>query len=149
MSGTDRHPPAVRDRLVRLVVVVAVLTGLVLTLGLQCTDGMSTGMHTSLGTSTALDTRSHGGDFAVDARAAVAHADLLASPMTGSSDSRDTGGLLATCLAFIIAVAAAVVVLRPTGWATTVRLLDTMRGAVVRAVVPWAPSLAQLCVLRT
>jgi hypothetical protein len=141
VSGTVRHPSAARDRLVRLLVVVAVLTGLVLTLGLQCTDGMGSGTHVAMGMSTTAD----GGTSAMD----VGEPSMAVVVADGAPGSHDLGSLLAACLVFIVAVAAAVAVFRPARLAGFVRLFDVARGTVVRAVEQRAPSLAQLCVLRT
>ncbi len=67
----------------------------------------------------------------------------------GSPGSHGLGDMLATCLAFIVAVVAAVVALRPTGLRSVVRMLRSARVAVVRTALPRAPSLAELCLLRT
>jgi hypothetical protein len=59
------------------------------------------------------------------------------------------GGVLMTCLAFIVAVFAVAVWLRPAGLHRIVRMARSVRAVVIRAVQPRAPSLEELCLLRT
>lgn len=67
----------------------------------------------------------------------------------GSPGSPGQGGMLAACLAFIVAVVAVIVGLRPPWLRTFVPVLMSRRAVVVRTVHPRAPSLAELCLLRT
>ena len=81
------------------------------------------------------------------AAAGPARAFALAEGDAPGSDG--LGGVLATCLAFILAVVAAVATLRPRRVRHVARTLRATRAVAIRAVRPRAPSLAQLCVLRT
>jgi hypothetical protein len=74
---------------------------------------------------------------------------VLAEDGSPSPDSRGLGGMLATCLAFIVAAVAAVAGLRPSGRRSIVGALEAARVAVIRTAQPRAPNLAQLCLLRT
>jgi hypothetical protein len=118
---TDR-----RARLVRFVAALAVLAGLALVVGLQCSEGMP------MSVTTHCD-------------ASAGHEDMCAADTTHD----DVGGALMTCLAFIAAVFAVAVWLRPVGLQRIVRLIRSLRAVVFRAVEPRAPSLEQLCLLRT
>ncbi|MFI7676315.1 hypothetical protein [Actinophytocola sp. NPDC049390] len=165
MTGTARPVLAARGRLARLVAVLAVLAGLAVAVGLQCTDGMAMPMAhgaTSAGASAPCGsqadmTASHpeaSGMPADTGQLAAAcpvlgAAVALANADEGSSRSGGLGGVLATCLAFILAVVAAMAVLRPSHFRGVVRMLRPARVAVTRALRPQAPSLAELCLLRT
>jgi hypothetical protein len=72
----------------------------------------------------------------------------LAGP--GSPGSSGRGGGLVACLAFIVAVAAVMVGLRPVWLRIFGPVLRSERGhRVTRTAAPRAPSLAELCLLRT
>lgn len=77
------------------------------------------------------------------------HAPALARVGGSSSGSGDMGGVLATCLAFLVTVLTALAALYPSWLRTFVRLHTP--GAVVRvwAIAVRALSLGKLCVLRT
>jgi hypothetical protein len=64
-------------------------------------------------------------------------------------DSHGMSGLLITCLAFLIAVVTAAVSLRPGLLRGLVALLRPTGTAMVRTVLPRAPRLADLCLMRT
>ncbi|MGH4016122.1 MAG: hypothetical protein ACRDSL_19805 [Pseudonocardiaceae bacterium] len=170
MTGVTHRRQAARAYLARLVAVAAVLAGLALAHGLQCTDGMTAAMHAAPGASMAVGTAQDCGspaaamaavDGYVPERVAPADtSDRLTALCTvpggavalagdNTPGSRGLGGVLATCLAFIVAVVAAVVALRPTGPRRIVRMLRSVRLAVNRAALLRAPSLAELCLLRT
>ncbi|MEU0470700.1 hypothetical protein ABZ215_42465 [Amycolatopsis sp. NPDC006131] len=170
MSGATRSRHAARGYLARLVAVVAVLAGLVLAHGLQCNDGMTV-MHAASGASMAADATHDCGAAAVTAaavdvvspesippveasqrladRCTASHTRAVVLAAGSSPGSHGLGGLLATCLAFIVAVVAALVGLRPTGLRGIVPMLRSARVAMMRAALPRAPSLAELCLLRT
>ncbi|MGH3944273.1 MAG: hypothetical protein ACRDSI_04390 [Pseudonocardiaceae bacterium] len=74
-----------------------------------------------------------------------AHAGVGGSPFS----SGDMGGVLAICLAFLVAVLAVIAVLYPSWLRTFVRMHAPGRGARVCAIAVGAPGLLQLCVLRT
>jgi hypothetical protein len=118
---TDR-----RARFVRFVAALAVLAGLALVVGLQCSEGMP------MSVTTHCD-------------GATGHEDMCAAETTHD----DMGGALMTCLAFLGAVFAVAVWLRPVGLHGIVRMIRSMRAVVSRAAEPRAPSLEQLCLLRT
>jgi len=147
VTGTTHGRQAARGRLVRLLAVVAVLVGLALTHGFQCTDDMTT-MYGRPGVSSSMAE-----DVAQDAHAAdrmiPADTGALGLVEGGSPGPRGLGGVLATCLAFIVAVVAGVLGLRRAGLGSVVGILQSAGVVAIRVVVPRAPSLAELCVLRT
>ncbi|MGW5051410.1 hypothetical protein [Actinokineospora sp. NPDC004072] len=171
MTESGRRSQAARGRLARLVVALAVLAGLGLAVGLQCTDGMATGMTMAMpmahGANSAGTVRDCGSSAAMTAshvseRVAPAETSQLTVPCAApgaagafilvegdAPGSGGLGGVLATCLAFILAVVAAVVALRPGHVRSIVRMLRPVRVVVIRAIRPRSPSLAELCVLRT
>ncbi|WP_157367715.1 hypothetical protein [Alloactinosynnema sp. L-07] len=165
MTGTARPAQAARGHLARLVAVVAVLAGLALAVGLQCTDGMAMPMahpatSAAAGTGCGLPATmatDHGLGHVVPADIGLPSGACPAPNMAATfafarddaSGTHDLGGMLATCLAFLIAAVTAVAVLRPAVVRGVVRVLPPVRVAVVRAVRPRAPSLAELCLLRT
>lgn len=153
---------------------LAVLAGLGFAVGLQCTDGMATGMASAMpmpmsiahgansanSTAGAFDSPTTMAASPADRRMAPADTDLLTATSSApvaafavapddSPSSSGLGGVLATCLAFILAVVAAVATLRPGRLRSVARLLRPARATVIRALRPRAPSLAELCVLRT
>jgi hypothetical protein len=77
-------------------------------------------------------------------------AEVLALAGPGSPGSPGLGGGLVACLAFIVAVAAVMVGLRPAWLRVFGPVLRSGRGhRVTRTAAPRAPSLAELCLLRT
>jgi hypothetical protein len=117
-----------RARFVRFVAALAVLAGLSLVVGLQCTEGMSM--------SVTVHCDASAGHEAVD--------------MCGAETTHDgVGDVLMTCLAFIVAVIAVAVWLRPVALHGAVRMARSARAVVLRAVERRAPSLEELCLLRT
>ena len=164
MTGAARPAQTARGHLARLVAVVAVLAGLALAVGLQCTDGMAMPMAHAATSATAATDCGPPATMAADHRPghvvpadtgpppaacpALDMAGTFASAHDGASGTHDLGGLLATCLAFLIAAVTAVAVLRPAVVRGVVRMLPPVRVAVIRAVRPRAPNLAELCVLR-
>lgn len=164
MTGTAGHVRAVRGRLVRLVAVLAVLAGVALAVGLQCTDGMAMPMAHGVSADTAMACSSSSSAMAethvpervtsadsggLTAACPAAGAELFVLAENGSPSSGGMGGVLATCLAFILAVVVAVASLRPGPSWGVVRLLRAARAMATRAVRPLSPSLAELCLLRT
>jgi peptidoglycan/LPS O-acetylase OafA/YrhL len=161
--GSRRRRRAARGHLARLVAVLAVLAGLVLLHSPHCTDGMTAMPHlaASVGSGTSTAAASCGSSATMtepgsqpattaDQLAAVCPAAGVGAVAAGSSHGSDgMGGLLATCLAFIVAVLAALLGVRPSRQqiGLVARLSDYATR--IRAVVPRAPSLAELCVLRT
>jgi hypothetical protein len=165
MTGTARRVQAVRGSLARLVVVLAVLGGLGLAVGLQCTDGMAARMVMPMthgaNVAGAAGVCGSAATVASDHRQRVMSADagqLTAEcPPRGVAESfvfvaddlPNPGGLLATCLVFLFAVVAAVATLRPGPFRGVVRMFRPARVLVIRATRPRALSLAELCLLRT
>ncbi|MGH3927062.1 MAG: hypothetical protein ACRDTT_30045 [Pseudonocardiaceae bacterium] len=171
MRGTTRRVQAARGYLARPVAVVGVLAGLVLGNGVQCTDDMtamaiehvaSSGMAVGAAQDDAAPAAKARVEryFSDQATAAEPTLQITAvcvvpgaaavSPLAGdgSPGSPGQGGVLA-CLAFIVAVVAVIVGLRPPWLRTFVLVLMPRRAAVIRTVHPRAPSLAELCLLRT
>ncbi len=170
---TTRRVQAARGYLARLVAVVGVLAGLVLANGVQCTDGMnamaiehvtSSGMAVGAaqdGAVPAVQARveRHSSDYVTAAEpthqvTAVSvvpgAAGVLAFAGHGSPGFPGQGGLLAACMAFIVAVVAVIVGLRPARLRIIVAVLVSGPGrGVIRVVHLRAPSLAELCLLRT
>ncbi len=164
---------ATRGYLAWFVVVVGVLAGLVLANGVQCTDGMTATMAiehvASSGTAVGevpdravpaakamVDGHSLDDVIAADRAHQVtalcmAPGAAAVSPLAGdgSPGFPGRGGVLAACLAFIVAVLAVILGLRPPWLRIFVLLLMPRRPAVIRTVRPQAPSLAELCLLRT
>ena len=131
MNGTARTMHGARGHLSRLAVVLAVLAGLALVVGVQCTDGMS---------------MAHSGH-----ETTVEHpvaAGMLMTPELEFPDGRDTGGALAACLMLIVAVVAIVAGLRLPGLRRSAAASRSVRWALGEVVLPRAPSLATLCLLR-
>ncbi len=169
MTGVTHRRQAARAYLARLVAVAAVLAGLSLAYGLQCAGGMTAAVHAAPGASMAVGAAQDGGapaamaavDGSVPERVATAGTSDQLTAMRAvpggavalagddSPGSRGLGGVLATCLALIVAVAAAVVALRPTGSRSIVRMLKSVRLRLGRTALPRTPSLAELCLLRT
>lgn len=164
---------AARGYLARLVAVVGVLAGLVLANGVYCTDGMIATMATEhvassgMAVGTAQDRTApaakvrverHSSDHLTAAEpthrvtavcAVPGAAGVLAFAGQGSPGAPGQGGVLAACLAFIVAVVAVIVGLRP-GWLRVfVAVLMSGPATVIRIVQSRAPSLAELCLLRT
>ncbi|MFJ8814827.1 DUF6153 family protein [Amycolatopsis thermoflava] len=154
MIGSSDRRRAARGHLARLVAVLAVLAGLVLLHSPHCTDGMSAMPHlsASAGSATMTDAGSQPaamvGQFSAVCPAIEAEGAGVVA--VGSSHGSDgMGGLLATCLAFIVAVLATLLGLRPSWRAVGLMARLPERVARIRAVLPRAPSLAELCLLRT
>lgn len=163
---------AARGYLARLVVVVGVLAGLVLAHGVQCTDGMTamaiehvanSGMAVGFAQDGAAPAAMAGVErhspddvTAADTAHQVTAVYVLpgaaaVSPLAGDGPFGSHGlcGGLAACLVFIVAVVAVIVALRPPLLRIFVPVLMSGRAAVIRAVHPRAPRLAELCLLRT
>ena len=139
MNGTARSTHGARGHLSRLVVVLAVLAGLALVVGAQCTDGMSM----AHGANTVLVDGGH----ELTAQHPVAVGMLVAPDVDAPGDS-DMGGALAACLMLIVAVIAIVAGLRLPGLRSSAAAPRPVRVALTLVVLPQAPSLASLCLLR-
>ncbi len=131
MNGTARSAHGARGDLSRLVVVLAVLAGLALVVGVQCTDGMS---------------MAHGG-HETTVEHPVAAGMLMASDLETPGDG-DAGGALAACLMLIVAVIAIVAGPRLPGLRSSAAASRSVRMTLGEVVLPRAPSLATLCLLR-
>ncbi|SDN18295.1 hypothetical protein SAMN04488074_13826 [Lentzea albidocapillata subsp. violacea] len=129
MNGTARTTHGARGHLSRLTVVLAVLAGLALVVGVQCADGMSM----------AHDRHE------LTVERPVAAGMLVALDAPGDSD---TGGELAACLMLIVAVIAIVAGLRLPGLRSSAAILRPARAVLAAVVLPRAPGLARLCLLR-
>ncbi|WP_144065801.1 hypothetical protein [Lentzea albidocapillata] len=129
MNGTARTTHGARGHLSRLAVILAVLAGLALVVGVQCADSMS---------------MAHDGHELTVERP-VAAGMLVALDASGDSD---TGGALVACLMLIVAVIAIAAGLRLPGLRSSAAILRPVRAALAAVVLPRAPSLASLCLLR-
>ncbi|WP_148311627.1 DUF6153 family protein [Amycolatopsis japonica] len=134
----------VRGQLARLVAVLAVLAGVAFAAGLQCTEGMAMPMAHDMGHA---ETRIACDSLASSAETRVAAP--CAAESGGMLDHQGLGGTLATCLAFLFAVVAAVAALPPSRLRGLVTAFRRVR--VVASPVIWsrAPKLEELCLLRT
>lgn len=113
-----------RGYLARLVV-VAVLAGLALMVGVQCSDGMSIAMPMSHSTTTAMPMGDH-----------------EPAPDLGTGES------LTLCLVLVVAVAATVIVLTLPAVRTSVVVQRSALVTGPKDAQSRAPSLARLCLLR-
>jgi hypothetical protein len=128
-----------------------VLAGLVLAHGVQCPGGM-TAMAIEQVASSAMvvGTAQDSAQQVTAVRVVPDTAEVLALAGPGSPGSPGLGGGLVACLAFIVAVAAVMVGLRPAWLRVFGPVLRSGRGhRVTRTAAPRAPSLADLCLLRT
>jgi hypothetical protein len=162
MTGTTRRRRAARGYLARLVAMVAVLAGLALAHGLQCTDGMTVmpagpgtgmpvGVHGDGASAIArIDGVSMNGVAPVDTdqRHPDGHPAVFVPAGDSTPGSTGLGGVLAACLAIIVAVVVAAAGSRPTGFRIVVRMLRSVRVPVASTALPRAPSLSALCLLR-
>ncbi|MFS8097415.1 DUF6153 family protein [Lentzea alba] len=121
---TNTGARAGRGHLARLVV-VAVLAGLALMVGMQCSDGMNIAMPMS-------------------------HSTAVAIPMADHEPGSDmgTGESLTMCLVLMVAVAAAAFVLTLPAVRTSVVAHAPSSAARSESAQARAPSLARLCLLR-
>lgn len=148
MTGTACRRRAARGFLARFFAVFAVLAGLVLAHGVQCAEGMSV-MHDARGATMVAGVAMECGAPTATVADACTAADPVGAVTPAGDGSPGLGGVLATCLAFIVAVVAAIAGLRPTEFRHVVRICRATRAAVLRTALPRAPSLAELCLLRT
>lgn len=139
MNGTARSTHGARGHLSRLVVVLAVLAGLALVVGAQCTDGMSM----AHGANTVMVVGGH--EFIAQQPGEVG---ILVAPGADAPGDSDMGGALAACLMLIVAVLAIVAGLRLPGLRSSAAALRPVRVALTPVVLLQAPSLAALCLLR-
>jgi hypothetical protein len=126
--------------LVRLVVVMGLLIGVTGAMIMHCANEMGAtppASHSAGSNATSGYVAGHG---------ATHHTTALAEP---HHDPRGTGGMLITCLAFLIAVITAMSQLRPGQFRAVVGILRSTRAHVSDRVISRAPLLAELCVLRT
>jgi len=121
---TSSGARAGRGHLARLVV-VAVLAGLALMMGVQCSDGMSSAMPLSHSTAMAMAMGEHEHE-----------------PDMGMGES------LTMCLVLVVAVVVAAAVLTSPAVRTTVVAQALGKVARPASAQPRAPSLARLCSLR-
>jgi hypothetical protein len=153
-----------------LVVVVGVLAGVVFAHSVQCADGMTAmAVEQAASSSMVVHASQDGtvppmmagdedhspdvvtvGDSAHQVTAVPVAAGVLAFGGDRSSGSHDLGGMLAACLVCVVAVAAVIVALRPSPLRIIVTVLTSLRGCrMIHIASPPAPSLAELCLLRT
>ncbi|MDX8143195.1 hypothetical protein SK854_13795 [Lentzea sp. BCCO 10_0061] len=140
MNGTASCSHGARGRLVRLAVVLAVLAGLALVVGVQCTDGMSM----PHGANAVMADDGH--ELSVERPVA---AGMSVAPDQDTHGDSDVGGALAACLMLIAAVIALVARLGlPRVRSSAVAAARSARTALFPVVLARAPSLERLCLLR-
>lgn len=160
MTGATRGGHAARGHRARLVVAVAVFLGLALAVGFQCASGMATAASAPQRCAAQVPMASAPGvsperaePMVIGPQVAAACVAPVAAGGAGAGDgspgSQGLGGVLMICLTFIVAVVAAVAGLRPTGPRSVVRMVRSAPVLVIRVIQPRAPSLAELCLLRT
>jgi hypothetical protein len=115
----------------RLVIVLALLAGVVGAASMHCIETMDPGL------------------VAEHHARSDNHRQETTQPDHHEQDSHGMGGLLITCLAFLIAVVTAMVGLRPALLRGLVAALRPPAMAASRSVLPRAPRLADLCLMRT
>ncbi len=146
-----------RAALLRLAVVLSAFVGIALVHGAQCQTGMPMGMVQSVVVldgaagqcdTVASDPGPHEHDHGLGSGTGVNASD---SPMTMADDAAPAPpvGLVMACLAAFLALLAAFVFARRGVVATVLLQAQDVGMTGVRAVLPRAPTLAQLCVLRT
>lgn len=141
-----------RGHLARLVAVVAVLAGVAVLPWPQCPDGMIVdAVYLDQGASPAMAVAGVNDHPQDTAALCTAHSASGAPARVADSSggSGDVGGVLATCLTFLVAVLAVIAGLSPCWLRSFVRLHAPRPGARVCTIGLRAPSLAQLRVLRT
>ncbi|WP_340682767.1 DUF6153 family protein [Amycolatopsis coloradensis] len=141
MTRTARRTTAVRGRLAQLVAVLAVFVGLAFAAGLQCTEGMAMPMAHGMASA-----ETH---IAPEPGAAYCAPETMTSVDGGLPGHDGSGGTLATCLAFLFAVVAAVTTLPPSRLRGLVATFRRVRVVARYAVWSRAPRLEELCLLRT
>jgi hypothetical protein len=115
----------------RLVIVLALLAGVVGAASMHCVETMDPGL------------------VAEQHATPDDHHDGTTQPGHPQEDSRGIGGLLITCLAFLIAVVTAVLSLRPGLLRGLLARPRPTAVAISQTVLPRTPRLADLCVMRT
>lgn len=139
MNGTAHSTDGARGHLSRLAVVLALLAGLALVVGVQCTDGMSM----AHGSNAVMADGGH--ELTVEHPVA---AGMLVGSDPGTPGGSDTGGALTACLTLIAAVIAIASGLRLPGLRSSVAVLRPVCVALAAVALPRSPSLARLCLLR-
>ncbi|TDP38637.1 hypothetical protein DFR75_103294 [Nocardia ignorata] len=145
-----------RAALLRLAIVLSALVGIALVHGAQCQAGMPMGMAQSVvmrddaGQCGARgdDPSSHAHDRGHDSGKGVQAPDAP-MPMVEDAAPAPPVGLAMACLAAFLALLAVFVFARREVTVTVLRQVQNVGLTGVRAVLPRAPTLAQLCVLRT
>lgn len=140
---------------------LTVLAGLMLLHARHCTEGMSAMPHAAAAVHADTPAGSCG-SATTTTGVRVAAADPLTVVCPGvdgagmavvfigsAPGSRGMGGLLATCLAFLVAVLATLLTLRRSRWQGLLLPRRSDGAAPLRAFCPRAPRLAELCLLRT
>ncbi|MBF6289751.1 hypothetical protein IU436_26510 [Nocardia farcinica] len=146
-----------RAALLRLAVVLSAFVGIALVHGAQCQTGMPMGMAHSAAVLSGVagpcgaqvdDSGIHGHDHGLDSGVGAEATD---TPMTVVDDAAPAPpvGLVMACLAAFLALLATIAFPRREVVATVLRRARDMGMTRVRAVLPRAPTLAELCVLRT
>ena len=146
-----------RAALLRLAVVLSAFVGIALVHGTQCQTGMPMGMAHSAAVLNGVagpcgaqvdDLGIHERDHAGESGVGIEATD---TPMTVVVDAAPAPpvGLVMACLAAFLAFLATIVFPRRGVVATVLRRAQEAGMTGVRAVLPRAPTLAELCVLRT
>lgn len=150
-----------RVGLLRLAVVVSAFVGIALIQGAQCQAGMPMGMAQSLATIdgatsdrcgvVSVDAKGgHEADDGHDSGMGIVVPDApMAVPVAEDPEPVVPAGLVMACLAVFLALLVAFALPRRGGIAHRVRLVQAVGMTRVRSALPRAPTLAELCVLRT
>ncbi|MGV9753222.1 hypothetical protein [Nocardia farcinica] len=146
-----------RAALLRLAVVLSAFVGIALVHGAQCQTGMPMPMSHSAAVLSGVtgqcgaqvdDSGSHGHDNGLDFGVGAEATD---TPMMAADDAAPAPpvGLVMACLAAFLALLATIAFPRREVVATVLRRAQDRGMTRVRAILPRAPTLAELCVLRT
>lgn len=165
MTGTAQRVQTARGHLARFVAVLAVLAAVGFAVVLQCADGMSMpmahvadpapvamdcGTPAAMPASPADDLVMSGHTSRDTAGCAMPGADATAAYAVDTSPGPvGLGGVVATCLALLVAVVAAIAGLRSAGPRTLMVRLRSALVVMAREFRPPSLSLAQLCLSRT
>lgn len=139
VPGAASRTQGARGLLARLMIALVLLTGVAGAVGMHCADGPNTAMFVAGGGHATLKPAAH----TVGEKHSAVHTDH------GTRDPGPTGGLLITCLVFLIAVVTAMLALRPRSLRSLAATLRAARPAIPKIVLPRAPRLVELCLLRT
>lgn len=151
VANPNRWVRAARGPLARLIAVLTVVAGFALMHAPQCVDGMTPTAHLVTAGGHAMSGMAGmdhpDGSGGVGPRA-VMSATTADTVQVTSGDESTSGSVLMTCLALLVTMLGAVVLLRRSLFPLGTHILR-WSGVPVRPREPLRPSLIQLCILRT